>query len=202
MMIVICSWLKNYKNRLDFIKHSKYFIKRGGVSLKRVYQSENQSLLFIVILGSLTAFGPLAIDMFLPGLPNISHDFDISASTTQLTISFFMIGLALGNFLAGPIFDITGRKKPLIFSLIIFTIASLGIIFVTNIWIMIILRFIQGLTGGAGAVISRAIASDMYSGNALTKFLSFIQSVVKQVYLSIGYVMDASNLLKSSLKFF
>ncbi|WP_126721913.1 MFS transporter, partial [Staphylococcus epidermidis] len=142
--------------------------------MKRVYQLENQSLLFIVILGSLTAFGPLAIDMFLPGLPNISHDFDISASTTQLTISFFMIGLALGNFLAGPISDITGRKKPLIFSLIIFTIASLGIIFVTNIWIMIILRFIQGLTGGAGAVISRAIASDMYSGNALTKFLSLL----------------------------
>ncbi|RLY56816.1 Bcr/CflA family efflux MFS transporter, partial [Staphylococcus epidermidis] len=145
--------------------------------MKRVYQSENQSLLFIVILGSLTAFGPLAIDMFLPGLPNISHDFDISASTTQLTISFFMIGLALGNFLAGRISDITGRKKPLIFSLIIFTIASLGIIFVTNIWIMIILRFIQGLTGGAGAVISRAIASDMYSGNALTKFLSLLMLV-------------------------
>ena len=114
-----------------------------------MYQSENQSLLFIVILGSLTAFGPLAIDMFLPGLPNISHDFDISASTTQLTISFFMIGLALGNFLAGPISDITGRKK----------------------------RFIQGLTGGAGAVISRAIASDMYSGNALTKFLSLLMLV-------------------------
>lgn len=145
--------------------------------MKSVYQTENQSLLFIVILGSLTAFGPLAIDMFLPGLPNISHDFDIFASTTQLTISFFMIGLALGNFLAGPISDITGRKKPLIFSLIIFTIASLGIIFVTNIWIMIILRFIQGLTGGAGAVISRAIASDMYSGNALTKFLSLLMLV-------------------------
>ena len=145
--------------------------------MKRGYQSENQSFLFIVILGLLTAFGPLAIDMFLPGLPNISHDFDISASTTQLTISFFMIGLALGNFLAGPISDITGRKKPLIFSLIIFTIASLGIIFVTNIWIMIILRFIQGLTGGAGAVISRAIASDMYSGNALTKFLSLLMLV-------------------------
>lgn len=79
--------------------------------------------------------------------------------------------------MAGPISDITGRKKPLIFSLIIFTIASLGIIFVTNIWIMIILRFIQGLTGGAGAVISRAIASDMYSGNALTKFLSLLMLV-------------------------
>ena len=83
-----------------------------------------------------------------------------------------MIGLALGNFLAGPISDITGRKT-INFLTDYFTIASLGIIFVTNIWIMIILRFIQGLTGGAGAVISRAIASDMYSGNALTKFYHY-----------------------------
>ena len=83
-----------------------------------------------------------------------------------------MIGLALGNFWLDP-YLILLVEKPLIFSLIIFTIASLGIIFVTNIWIMIILRFIQGLTGGAGAVISRAIASDMYSGNALTKFYHY-----------------------------
>lgn len=61
--------------------------------------------------------------------------------------------------------------------MIIFTLASLGIIFVTNIWIMIALRLIQGLTGGAGAVISRAIASDMYSGNDLTKFLSLLMLV-------------------------
>ena len=79
--------VKNYK--IDWIlSNIQNILLKGGVSLKRVYQSENQSLLFIVILGSLTAFGPLAIDMFLPGLPNISHDFDISASTTQLTISF------------------------------------------------------------------------------------------------------------------
>ena len=87
MMIVICSWLKNYKNRLDFIKHSKYFIKRRS-KLEKSVSVRKSIITFIVILGSLTAFGPLAIDMFLPGLPNISHDFDISASTTQLTISF------------------------------------------------------------------------------------------------------------------
>ncbi len=67
-----------------------------------MYQSENQSLLFIVILGSLTAFGPLAIDMFLPGLPNISHDFDISASTTQLTISFFYDWISVRKFFGWP----------------------------------------------------------------------------------------------------
>ena len=88
-----------------------------------------------------------------------------------------MVGLAFGNLFAGPISDASGRKKPLLIAMIIFTLASLGIIFVTNIWIMIALRLIQGLTGGAGAVISRAIASDMYSGNDLTKFLSLLMLV-------------------------
>ena len=135
------------------------------------------SLLFIIILGALTAIGPLSIDMFLPGLPNIKNDFHTTASNAQLTISFFMVGLAFGNLFAGPISDSKGRKKPLLIAMVIFTLASLGIIFVTNIWVMIILRLIQGLTGGAGAVISRAVASDKYSGNDLTKFLSLLMLV-------------------------
>ena len=135
------------------------------------------SLLFIIILGALTAIGPLSIDMFLPGLPNIKNDFHTTASSAQLTISFFMVGLAFGNLFSGPISDSKGRKKPLLIAMVIFTLASLGIIFVTNIWVMIILRLIQGLTGGAGAVISRAVASDKYSGNDLTKFLSLLMLV-------------------------
>lgn len=135
------------------------------------------SLLFIIILGALTAIGPLSIDMFLPGLPNIKNDFHTTASNAQLTISFFMVGLAFGNLFAGPISDSKGRKKPLFIAMVIFTLASLGIIFVTNIWVMIVLRLIQGLTGGAGAVISRAVASDKYSGNDLTKFLSLLMLV-------------------------
>ena len=59
-----------------------------------------------------------------------------------------MIGLALGNLFAGPISDATGRKKPLWISMFIYTLASLGIVFVTNIEVMIALRFIQGVTGG------------------------------------------------------
>ena len=81
-----------------------------------------------------------------------------------------MIGLGLGNLFVGPISDSIGRKKPLVISMIIFALASLGIVFVENIWIMVFLRFVQSFTGGAGAVISRAIASDMYRGNELTKF--------------------------------
>ncbi|WP_109177131.1 multidrug effflux MFS transporter [Staphylococcus aureus] len=132
-----------------------------------------RSPIFIIILGSLTAIGALSIDMFLPGLPDIRHDFQTTTSNAQLTLSMFMIGLAFGNLFAGPISDSTGRRKPLIIAMIIFTLASLGIVFVHNIWLMVALRFLQGVTGGA-AVISRAIASDMYSGNELTKFMALL----------------------------
>lgn len=150
---------------------------KGGFTLEQSQPKHRNSLLFIIILGALTAIGPLSIDMFLPGLPNIKNDFHTTASNAQLTISFFMVGLAFGNLFAGPISDSKGRKKPLLIAMVIFTLASLVIIFVTNIWVMIILRLIQGLTGGAGAVISRAVASDKYSGNDLTKFLSLLMLV-------------------------
>ena len=140
-------------------------------------QSKNQSPIFVIILGALTAIGALSIDMFLPGLPEIKNDFHTTTSNAQLTLSLFMIGLALGNLFAGPISDATGRKKPLWISMFIYTLASLGIVFVTNIEVMIALRFIQGVTGGAASVISRAIASDMYKGKELTKFLSLLMLV-------------------------
>lgn len=142
------------------------------------YQEQSkQPLLFVVILGALTAIGALSIDMFLPGLPQIQSDFNTTTSNSQLTLSLFMIGLALGNLFVGPISDAIGRKTPLIVAMLLFTLASIGIIFVENIWIMIALRFVQGFCGGAGAVVSRAISSDLYSGKQLTKFLALLMLV-------------------------
>lgn len=142
------------------------------------YQEQHKnSLLFVIILGALTAIGALSIDMFLPGLPQIQSDFNTTTSNSQLTLSLFMIGLALGNLFVGPISDSIGRKTPLIVAMALFTLASIGIIFVDNIWLMIALRFVQGFCGGAGAVISRAISSDLYTGKQLTKFLALLMLV-------------------------
>ncbi|XVL25988.1 multidrug effflux MFS transporter [Staphylococcus equorum] len=142
------------------------------------YQEQHKnSLLFVIILGALTAIGALSIDMFLPGSPQIQSDFNTTTSNSQLTLSLFMIGLALGNLFVGPISDSIGRKTPLIVAMALFTLASIGIIFVDNIWLMIALRFVQGFCGGAGAVISRAISSDLYTGKQLTKFLALLMLV-------------------------
>ncbi len=135
------------------------------------------SLFLIIILGLLTAFGPFSIDMYLPALPEISRDFDTTTSNTQLTLTLFMVGLAIGQVFVGPLSDFIGRKKPLMVALIVYTIASILCVFAPNIYIMMALRFIQGFTGGAGAVISRAISSDLYQGKALTKFLAILMLV-------------------------
>jgi MFS transporter, DHA1 family, multidrug resistance protein len=139
--------------------------------------TNKQSILFTIILGALTAIGALSIDMFLPGLPKIQSDFNTTTTHAQMAVSMFLIGLALGNLFVGPISDALGRKKPLIFAMGLFTLASIGICFTNSIELMLALRFVQGLCGGVGAVISRAIASDLYSGKQLTQFLALLMLV-------------------------
>ena len=79
--------------------------------MEQRHNQDKHSLLFIIILGMLTAIGPLAIDMFLPGLPELKNDFNTTTAHAQLTLSFFMIGLGIGNLFVGPISDSLGRDR-------------------------------------------------------------------------------------------
>ncbi len=133
--------------------------------------------LMIVILGSLSAFGPLTIDMYLPALPALSGELHTSTSLAQLSLTACLIGLALGQVVVGPYSDIHGRRKPLVISLLLYTVASILCMLTTSIWGLIGLRFIQGLAGAAGMVISRASVRDMFSGTELTKFFSMLMLV-------------------------
>ncbi len=130
-----------------------------------------------VILGSLCAFGPLSLDMYLPSLPKLAADLDTSTSMTQLSLTACLIGLALGQLFAGPISDVRGRRGPLLIGLISYTASSLLCAFAPSIWTFILLRFMQGLAGSAGIVIARAVVRDLYSGTALTKFFSLLMLV-------------------------
>lgn len=86
---------------------------------------EKNRFLLAALLGSLTALAPLAMDMYLPALPNIARDFEASTALSQLSLMACLIGLALGQLIAGPISDTVGRRKPLMVGLIIFIAASL-----------------------------------------------------------------------------
>ncbi|WP_203364494.1 multidrug effflux MFS transporter [Bacillus sp. REN10] len=131
----------------------------------------------VLILGSLTAFGPLSMDMYLPALPIVAEDLHTTTSLAQLSLTACLMGLAIGQLIFGPLSDIQGRRKPLTSTLIIYSLVSVLCAFSSNIWILVFLRFIQGLTGAAGIVIARASARDLYSGKDLTKFISLLALV-------------------------
>ncbi|MFJ8261091.1 multidrug effflux MFS transporter [Rummeliibacillus sp. NPDC094406] len=128
----------------------------------------------VIILGSLTAFGPLCMDLYLPALPMVANDLHTSTSVTQFSMTACFIGLAIGQLFFGPLSDLSGRKKPLISALILFTLASFLCGLTSSIVIHLILRFMQGFTGAAGIVIAKAAARDLYSGKELTKFMTIL----------------------------
>ncbi|HEY0492634.1 MAG TPA: Bcr/CflA family multidrug efflux MFS transporter [Candidatus Dormibacteraeota bacterium] len=125
-----------------------------------------------LLLGGLTAFGPLSIDMYLPALPAISRDLVASESLIQLTLTACLIGLALGQLLSGPLSDTLGRRRPLLIGVSIYVLASLLCALAPTAWILVALRLIQGLAGAAGIVIARAIVRDMYSGVPAARYFS------------------------------
>jgi len=130
-----------------------------------------------VILGMLAGIGPLCTDLYLPVLPQIAGDLQTVPSLVQLSLTACLLGLALGQIIIGPNSDVYGRRIPLISSLVVFTIVSFLCAVAPSIWILIVLRFIQGVAGAGGVVISRAIVSDLYSGAELTKFFSLLMLV-------------------------
>lgn len=134
-------------------------------------------MLLLIVLGTMTAFGPMIIDMYLPALPAVQQQFNTSTSSIQLTLSFAMIGLALGQFIFGSLSDVFGRKKIALIILSVFVLASCGAIFITTFPLFLLIRLVQGLTAGGIIVIAKAFAGDYYQGNTLAKFLASLMVV-------------------------
>ncbi|HJF84851.1 MAG TPA: multidrug effflux MFS transporter [Megamonas hypermegale] len=137
----------------------------------------NNNTFLITLLALICSIGPLATDMYLPAFPEITAYFTTTPSMVQLTITTWLIGLAVGQIIAGPLSDIYGRQKPLIFSLVFFTISVIACIFSPSIHLFIFARLIGGFAASSALVIGRAIASDVYSGTMLTKFLSTVMII-------------------------
>ena len=133
--------------------------------------------ILIIIFGVMTTFGPLSIDMYSPSLPDVQHAFSSTTSEIQLTISFAMIGLALGQFFFGPLSDAFGRKKIALTILVIYMLASLIAVFTTDLYFFLFLRLLQGLTAGGSIVIAKASIGDKFSGDEMAKFLTSLMVV-------------------------
>ena len=138
---------------------------------------QSRRLRTAIILGSLSAFGPLSIDMYLPALPILTKDLHTSTSLAQFSLTACLLGLALGQLVAGSQSDVRGRRIPLLIGLVCFTISSLLCALSPSIWGLILLRFIQGFAGSAGIAISRAIVRDLYSGAEMIKFFALLMLI-------------------------
>ena len=140
--------------------------------------SKKQYFKLILILGSLTALGPFSIDMYLPGFSGIAKDLNTTVANVSMTLSSYFIGISAGQLLYGPLLDRFGRKKPLFIGLLIYILASLGCVFVTDIDTFIGLRFIQAVGSCAATVASVSMVRDLFPVKDIPKVFSLLMLVV------------------------
>ena len=132
----------------------------------------------ILILGALSAFGPLAIDFYLPGFPAMAQAFATDEKHIQLTLAVYFLGLSIGQLVYGPIADRFGRRLPLLVGVGLFTAASFACAFAPSLEWLIGARFVQALGGCAGMVLSRAIVSDKCDAVGSAKVFSQLMLVM------------------------
>lgn len=118
------------------------------------------------------------MDSYLPGLPQLARDFGAGASAAQVTLTTFLIGLALGQLLAGSLSDVHGRRRPLIAGMALFAAASLVCALAPDLYALAVMRFVQGVLAAAGMAIGRAVVRDLYSGAAAARYLSRLMLIV------------------------
>lgn len=131
-----------------------------------------RSTRLIVLLGAIAALGPLSIDTYLSSFPEIKKDLNTEINYVSLTLTAYFIGIAIGQFINGPISDRFGRKKPLLIGLSMYFFTAIACAFANSIEVLIALRFIMALGGSVGMVSTRAIIRDNFEHNDIARAFS------------------------------
>ena len=157
--------------------------------------TRKQHFITILILGALATISPFSIDMYLPGFPAIAKDLQTTIDEIQLSLTSYLIGIAIGQLLYGPLLDRFGRKKPLYIGLVIYIIASVGCASAASAESLMIMRFLQAIGGCAGMVAALALVRDLFPVDEIAKVIS-LQTLVISVSPMIaptvgGYVTAA-----------
>ncbi|KQV06184.1 multidrug effflux MFS transporter [Leifsonia sp. Root112D2] len=134
--------------------------------------SGRERLVYIIVLGALTALGPFTIDLYLPAFPVLESDMHVSAAAIQLTLTGTTVGFAIGQLLVGPWSDKVGRRLPLLLATGVHIIASMGAALSPDIAWLSIFRVMQGFGAAAGGVVAMAMVRDLFGGRPLVRMLS------------------------------
>lgn len=132
----------------------------------------------ILILGALSTISPFSIDMYLPAFPSIAESLNTNISTVQLSLTSYLIGIAIGQLFYGPLLDKYGRKKPLYAGLVIYIIASFGCAMTNSINALIWMRFLQAIGGCAGMVAAQALVRDIFPINKIAQAFAMLTLVI------------------------
>ncbi len=134
--------------------------------------SRRQRLVYVLVLGALTALGPFTIDLYLPAFPVLQNELGVSAAAVQLTLTGTMIGFGFGQLIVGPWSDKVGRRLPLILATLLHIAASVGAALAPDITWLFAFRLLQGFGAAAGGVVAMAMVRDLFGGKPLVRMLS------------------------------
>lgn len=155
-------------------------------------QAQSRGLGIILLIAFLSAVGPFAIDTYLPSIPAIAKDFDVTSAVVGYSVGSFFFGLALGQLIAGPLSDRYGRKPVLFIGFALFLLATVACALAPSIEFLITARALQGAAASASPAAGRAIVRDLWSGNEAARAMAYVSMVMNIAPLlapSIGGVI-------------
>ncbi|QSZ48340.1 multidrug effflux MFS transporter [Arthrobacter sp. D5-1] len=134
--------------------------------------SRREKLVYILLLGALTALGPFTIDLYLPAFPALEESFDVSAAAIQLTLTGTTVGFGLGQLVVGPFSDKVGRRLPLILATALHIGSSFGAALATDIGMLSLFRVLMGIGAAGGGVVAMAMVRDLFHGYSMVRMFS------------------------------
>jgi DHA1 family bicyclomycin/chloramphenicol resistance-like MFS transporter len=141
-------------------------------------KEQKNYFILVLILGALSTISPFSVDMYLPAFPAIAKSLSTSISSVQLSLTSYLIGIAIGQLFYGPLLDKFGRKKPLYFGLWIYVAASVGCAFTSSVESLIFMRFIQAVGGCVGMVAAQALVRDLFPVNKIAQAFALLTLVI------------------------